>query len=138
MILIDTSVWIEFFKSQSATINPHIIELLLEEEKLATCFPVITEVLSGDMSNKNRAIAWEGFTSMTSFNLDLNSKHTWEELIELAHLTKKYKLALPGLIDRIILLTAKKYHLDLWSLDKKLIHLAQNLEISIFQKEKLN
>ena len=43
MILIDTSVWIETFRSR----NPLCLEELVEFDQIVTCLPVIQEVLQG-------------------------------------------------------------------------------------------
>ena len=131
MILVDTSVWIEFFRPHPSKLNSLLLENLIEEGEVVTCFPIWAEVLSGKMTLKTRQTVSDAFKSMIFIDVDLNSPQTWEELIELAHFAKKYKLGIPGLIDRIILLASKKSTSQLWSLDKKLNHLAKALSVDL-------
>jgi len=54
MVLIDTSIWIEFLKS-----NPDYadeVELLLESKQVVTIEPVFAELLYGSRSEKERNI----------------------------------------------------------------------------------
>ena len=131
MILVDTSVWIEFFRPHPSKLNSLLLENLIEEGEVVTCFPIWAEVLSGEMTFKTRQTVSDAFKSMIFIDVDLNSPQTWEELIELAHFAKEYKLGIPGLIDRIILLASKKSTSQLWSLDKKLNHLAKALSVDL-------
>lgn len=131
MVLIDTSVWIEFFKPHASWINSLFLESLIEEGEMATCFPIWAEVLSGEMTPKTRQTVSDAFKSMIFVDVDLNSSQTWEELIEMALFAKKHKLSTLGLIDRIILLASKKSNSKLWSLDKKLNHLAKALSLPL-------
>ncbi len=52
MILVDTSVWIDFFSEETSN-QVAILELLIEEEKdLCLCGVVLTEVLQGIRDNR--------------------------------------------------------------------------------------
>ena len=47
MILVDTSVWIEFFKDTKGPEARFLIQAIEDEEDLCTCGPVLQEVLQG-------------------------------------------------------------------------------------------
>lgn len=124
MVLVDTSVWIEFFK-RSPAISLTQLELFIEEGQVVTCWPVKTEVLSGDMSRQTRSIVSDALNAMISVDPDWNSPATWKNLVGFATGARRKGLSVPGIIDRMILLAAKESGAKLWTLDKKMGKLAQ-------------
>lgn len=130
-VLVDSSVWIEFFSSRPAIpLDP--LESLIEERQIATCLPIKTEVLSGRMSESTRKLLLEAFDAMDFIDLDWNSSKTWEALIEFALLAQKKKASLPGLVDRMILACCQSAGSPLWTLDRKLSNLAKALKLPLF------
>lgn len=49
MVLVDTSVWIEFFKKNSKH-SLEFLDYLLLDQRVAKCMMVFTEVLSAQMT----------------------------------------------------------------------------------------
>jgi len=123
ILLVDTSIWIEFFKSKPS-LDLHPLELAIEERRVATCLPILAEVLSGGISSKMKPVLLDTFEAMIQIDLDWNSKTVWQEIVSLALKARIKGLGIPGLIDRMILLAAKESHSTLWTLDQKLKRLA--------------
>lgn len=61
MILVDTSVWVEFFR-RSTTFD---LETELDLEEVVTCLPVIQEVLQGFDDQRAYSLAREAMYAMT-------------------------------------------------------------------------
>lgn len=132
IVLVDTSVWIEFFKrSPSMDITP--LELLIEERRVATCLPIRAEVLSGQMDSKTKSTVERALDAMISVDPDWNAKAIWDEIAGLAVLARKKVKKLPGIIDRAILLAARESGCQIWSLDRRLMRLAEIMEIPEYE-----
>ncbi|MBI5299568.1 MAG: PIN domain-containing protein [Deltaproteobacteria bacterium] len=132
IVLVDTSVWIEFFKKSSFAESAQL-EMLIEERRVATCLPIRAEVLSGQMSSQNRLVVSQAFQSMHQLNPDWNKQETWEKIIEFAHLAWRNGFGIPGITDRMIALASKETGAALWTLDKKLKKLAETAGITNFE-----
>ena len=66
MVLVDTSVWVDFFKSQSDF--PHVTalkNLISSNVELAICGVIYTEVLQGIKSDKEYRLVKELFDELT-------------------------------------------------------------------------
>lgn len=131
-VLVDSSVWIEFFRLKTP-IPMAPLEFLIQERRVATCLPIKAEVLSGKMASPLRDLVEKAFDAMDFIDLDWNSKDTWNGLVELALRAQKKRVALPGTIDRMILACCLKSKLALWTLDRKLRKLAKAFGQSLFQ-----
>ncbi len=131
-VLVDSSVWIEFFQPQT-TFSLHPLESLIQDRLVATCLPIKTEVLSGRMSAGMRNRIGHAFDAMDFVDLDWNSRETWNGLIEISRKAQKEKVSIPGIIDRMILACGLKARLPLWTLDRKLQQLATALHQPLFQ-----
>ena len=59
MILVDTSVWIEFFRSSSDL----DLESVLDLDEVVTCLPIIQEVLQGFDDERAYRLAREAMTA---------------------------------------------------------------------------
>jgi predicted nucleic acid-binding protein len=135
-ILVDTSVWISFFaknRTSSDQNNKKTIEHLLTNGLVGTIFPIRAEVLAGNMQNYDRLTIAHAFDSMVNLNLDWNSRVIWDEIIELAHIARKVKVSLPGIIDRMILLASIKNGIPLWTADQKLLKFAKASAALVFE-----
>jgi len=131
-VLVDSSVWIEFFQPKTF-LSLHPLESLIQERDVVTCLPVKTEVLSGKMSGEMRKVIEQAFDAMDFVDLDWNSRETWNSLIEISQKAQKKKVSIPGLVDRMILASCLKSSIILWTLDRKLRGLAQALRHPLFQ-----
>lgn len=115
MILIDTSVWIEFFK-QRTPFSEKVL-LLLKAHKAVAIEPVFAELLYGVRNQKEKDIIqsyWEilprikfGQNSMIKAADYANAKHFLQGGI--------------GLMDSILIQSAVEGNHMLWTLDKRIL-----------------
>lgn len=129
MVLIDTSVWINFL-SKKPQIDTEKFEQLLKGGLVVTCKPVVAEILSGQMTDVTRNITGRTLNALTPIDVDWNDPAIWKEMIDLAKWGYKNKLPLPGLVDRMILVCALHAVAKIWTKDKKLNHFAESKGIN--------
>ncbi|MGJ4789505.1 PIN domain-containing protein [Leptospira koniambonensis] len=122
MILVDTSVWIEFFRGN----EPHFSELkeLIESSEVIIHEVVFGELLQG-CKNKNEVSFileyWENLNTLTSDgSFLLAGKLSFEN----KHLDKGI-----GLIDSVLINEVRSKKLQLWTLDKKILKVLDKKEI---------
>ena len=114
MIIVDTSVWIEYLKGN----NPEITRSLkprLQNRKVVAVSAVFGELLQGVKNKREREII-QGFWN------SLPHVDETDLFIEAGQIANEYKLYNKGvgLIDGYILSAALKHDLPIWTLDKKL------------------
>jgi predicted nucleic acid-binding protein len=117
MILVDTSVWVDHLRRG----NPRLEKLLMSERIL--CHPlIIGELACGNLHD--RASVLELLRALPE------SKYASQE--ETHHLIENNKLWGQGLgwIDVVLLASALISGVELWTLDKKLDHFAQRLQVA--------
>ena len=122
MILVDTSVWIEFFRGR----NPVFNDLLerLEERNILALECVFAELLQGAKGTRERAIIREMWDSLPHFHQEEVLLRAGEE----AGLRKWKDLGV-GLIDAWIITAARLSESRIWSLDKKLLSILTPTQI---------
>jgi len=113
MIILDTSIWIEFLKG-----NPHyfmVVRQLLENQEVIAVECIFGELLQGCKNKKESEII----------------KHYWENLPKIKHeglwikageYSSENNLISKGvgLIDAAIIIFAQRINAQIWTLDKKL------------------
>ncbi len=114
MIVVDTSVWIEFFKNHKS-IFPKL-KAHLEQGEIVAAEPVFGELMQGAKNKRERTIIANYWRHLPKFSLDgifykageISGNKNW--------LDKGV-----GLIDSAILVYAKERDCKVWTLDKKLL-----------------
>lgn len=124
-ILVDTTIWIDFFRPRSKTGDQ--LEILLKENAVWTCGIVIFEILQGikSMEEKNRILDLLGslpYVEMT--------KELWKKSADLSFSLKRDGVTLP-LSDIFIATIALENEFFLYTTDK---HFSQipNLKLYSF------
>ncbi|PKL15759.1 MAG: pilus assembly protein [Spirochaetae bacterium HGW-Spirochaetae-5] len=113
MIILDTSVWIEFLKN-----NPEYyskVKDLLENRKVLAIECIFGELLQGAKSRREIEIIslyWENLPKAIIEN-------GWIEAGKYSSINKLTSIGV-GIIDSFIIVTARKLNASIWSLDKKL------------------
>ncbi|UOG50975.1 PIN domain-containing protein [Leptospira noguchii] len=122
MILVDTSVWIEFFRGN----EPYYSELkeLIESSGVLVHEVVFGELLQG-CKNKNEVSFilkyWKNLNTLTSDGSFLSAgKLSFES----KHIDKGI-----GLIDSVLINEVRSNKLRLWTLDKKILNVLDKKEI---------
>jgi predicted nucleic acid-binding protein len=122
MILADTSVWVEFLRSNKS-IFPVLRELLEGGEILAMeC--VFGELLQGVKTTREKEVILDYWKYIP--NEDENG--IWLEAGKYSCENRLVDKGI-GLIDSAIVCFARKYNAQVWSLDKKLMSILKNDEV---------
>lgn len=124
MILVDTSVWVEFLKGH----QPYLDQMnqLLEDRQVLAVEPVFGELLQGAKDDRERRVLlgfWE--------NLPKNQMaEAWVKAGELSSRNKWIDHGI-GLVDAVLIISARESKAKVWTLDKKLksvLHKNENFE----------
>ncbi len=133
-VLVDTSVWIEFFRARPQLPRDSLdfLDLLIADDRAVTILPIQAEVLSGRVSTKREREIREAFGALEHVDLDWNASSTWDDVVALARVAQKSSHSIPGIVDRMILLSAQRSESSLWTLDQSLIRLAPEVGVRLF------
>ena len=115
MILIDTSVWIEFFK-QKEPFNKDI-RSLLEAHVVAAIEPVFAELLYGVRNRKEKQIVLSYWQTLPRIEF---RSHSMIEAAQYAN-SNQYLQSGIGLMDAIIIKSVSDGSHLLWTLDKRML-----------------
>ena len=111
-ILVDTSVWVRFFRFYPSGEGSHL-ELLLQSRAVRICAPIRVEILSGTRTDGERSRLRGLLRAIPSLELPLD---VWDQMEE-----SRFLLARKGrqasLIDLMIACTARHHRMPLWTLD---------------------
>jgi len=112
-VLIDTSVWITYFKDRDSQFSDRVDELLAAAH---VCVPkvVIAELIQGAKSEKEIAIIEEFFEAFTIID---HTENTWEKAGRLSFSMKRKGINI-HLIDCYLAVTAQENNCKLFSLDE--------------------
>jgi len=125
MVLVDTSVWIEYFRSGN---NSEKLDFLIDENLLVTNDLILAELIPYlKVQNKSKIINL--LLNITKLNLAIN----WNQIIDYQYKCLKNGLNGVGIPDLIIVQNAKQNHCEIYSLDShfRLMKDILNLQIQI-------
>lgn len=125
-VVIDTSIWIEFFKGNEV-VRDDILKLQEEDAVLAVDI-VFAELLQGALNNREIKLINSYFELMPKPN-------TVGLIIKAGEYAQKHKLFNYGigLIDAIIIVTCIENDSLLWTLDKKILNYLHQQSIPYFR-----
>jgi len=125
-ILIDTSVWIKYFKDKSAGLSRRVDEILTKQE---VCVPkiVIAELIQGSRSEREISVI-EDFVN--AFYIIDQKEDTWVKAGRLS-LSLKKKGKTIHLTDCYIAVIAKEYDCRILSLDEHFKDIQKSLAIQL-------
>ena len=122
MILVDTSVWMEFFKGKEPVFS--ILKAHIEKQDVHAAECIFGELLQGALNKKERGILseyWHSLPKLDETNIFIEAGLS----SSLNKLTSKGV----GLIDSVIMQLARRNDLKIWTLDKKLRGVLKSSEI---------
>ena len=114
MILIDTSIWIEFFRQNNKFTEE--IERLLKEKQVITIEPVFSELLFGVRHKKDKEMILSFWQILPRIEFGRTSML---KTAEFANEMNFYQSGI-GLMDAIIIKSVIDGNHTLWTLDKKI------------------
>lgn len=128
LVLVDTSVWIRFFRAATSP-EAKALDALLSVAPVATCAPIRAEVLSGATTQREFHRLRKLFEALIQLELPTD---LWSRIEE-----SRFALARRGhqasLVDLMIALTAHAHHAALWTLDDDFKHLAAIVPVSWYR-----
>jgi predicted nucleic acid-binding protein len=120
LILVDTSVWIDFFSSSPGRAGSELRRMIDEVEPFALTGVVVTEILQGLARNANRI---ERFLSMWDL-LEPRDFSTYREAAAISRLARSKGTSLTT-IDTLIAAIALEHRASLFTLDKDFSRIAR-------------
>jgi predicted nucleic acid-binding protein len=120
MILLDTSVWIEIFRSRS----PLELEQIVEFDQIVTCLPVIQEVLQGFRDERAFRIARDSMLALPVVESPFGVTIV-EEAVALYRTARRQGLTVRSSVDCLIAACALRHGLTVLHRDRDYPHLAK-------------
>jgi predicted nucleic acid-binding protein len=116
MVLIDTTIWIEFFKSNPVFVSE--IESLLENKNVITIEPVFAELLYGSRSDSERNMILSYWKVLPKIKF---LEGSFLESADFANKRNYHNCGI-GLIDSILAKAVTDNKHLIWTLDKKILN----------------
>lgn len=113
MIILDTSVWVEFLRNNPSYFSA--VQELLENQNVITIECIFAELLQGAKDKREREIIvsyWDNLPKVNIENIYINAGIYSSE-------NKLFSKGV-GLIDSVIIISSNHYKAKVWTLDKKL------------------
>jgi predicted nucleic acid-binding protein len=114
MILVDTSIWIEFFRQNGDYAKR--VKYLLETREIITIEPVFAELLYGARQKQDREMILSYWNILPRITFGMNSMLAASEYAN----TNKYHQSGIGLMDALIIKSAIDGDHSIWTLDMKI------------------
>lgn len=125
--IIDTSVWIDYFRKQSAALS-EAVDAVLSGDDIYIPKIVMAELIQGAKSQKEILII-EDF--IDTFKIIDQKEHTWIEAGKLSYRLKK-KGKNVNLTDCYIAIIAREYECKIFTLDKHFKEIQTEINISLY------
>lgn len=119
MILADTSIWIDYFRQVTGEHTRKFAECI-ESRSVIALSAIFGELLQGIRNDKEEKVILEHW----NFLPKVDEENLFIDAGAISYNNKFYNKGV-GLVDCYILAAAKRYKLEIWSLDKKLLQVAQ-------------
>ena len=120
MVLVDTSVWIEFFRRRNAL----DIEKLVDFEEVVTCLPVIQEVLQGFRDEEAFRSARDALFALPTVESPVSAP-LYEEAIDLYRTARRRGLTIRSSVDCLVAACAIRNDLTVMHRDRDYPSLAE-------------
>lgn len=127
MILIDTSIWIEYFRDRSSPFVP-LVQSLIAADEAAYNGIILAELLQGCQNNREKQRISSSFKILHYSEFDFS---TWETSGHLSQKMRGKGYNLP-LLDCLIAANALKHHFAVFTLDKHFEFIAQFFPLRLF------
>ena len=125
-VLIDTSVWIEYFRDKSTNLSKRVDEILSKQEVYVPKF-VIAELIQGSKSDREISTI-EQFVD--AFNVIDHKEDTWVRAGKLSfNLRKKGRTV--NLTDCYVAVIAQEYDCQIFSLDEHFKDIQKALNVQL-------
>lgn len=128
MILVDTSVWIDFFRPSPGPAGVELARMIENAEPFALTGVIITEILQGVTRDLQRL---EGYLSLWDL-LEPRGFATYREAAAIFRAARSQGIALKT-IDTLIAAVALEHGASLFSLDKDFMRIARLARLKLYR-----
>lgn len=125
-VLIDTSVWIEFFRKKEPYYS--VVNKLIDEDRICCSGLILAELIRGAKSEKEISLLKD---FLYVFDFLKEDTVVWEKAGELSYRLRKKGIS-AGLSDCIIAVLASLNKVLLFTLDKDFSKIAPHIEFKIY------
>jgi len=122
-ILVDTTVWIDFFTAKEYEHVRILTSLLEEKENICTCGIILTEILQGIRDDKDYARTGLLMESLIFLKM---SRQTFLRSADMYRLLRKKGIIVRNSLDCMIAAIAIEYQLPLLQHDRDFVPLAEH------------
>ena len=120
MVLVDTSVWVEFFRRPSRVDLPTVVDL----DEVVTCLPILQEVLQGFREEAAFALARDAMLALPLVEAPLRQE-LFEEAISLYRRARAAGFTVRSSVDCLIAACALRHGLTVLHRDRDFGFLAR-------------
>jgi hypothetical protein len=113
VVLVDTSVWVEFFRKPSRIDLPDVVDL----DEVVTCLPVLQEVLQGFREEAAFALARDAMLALPMVESPLRQE-VFEEAVGLYRRARAQGLTVRSSVDCLIAACALRHGLTVLHRDR--------------------
>lgn len=128
MVIVDTTVWIDFLKGRTAHHVERLERLLLEEEDVFTTGMIVQEVLSGIKKKKERDLVRTEFNRFILVSPTLETHIQAAEIFDACH---KKGFTIRSVIDCLISALALEYDLSVLENDRDYGYISKVMPLKI-------
>ena len=133
MVLVDTTVWIDFFGGSSTPQVGRLQELIESDEDLCLCGVILAETLQGIRSDAEYLRTKEHFDSLIFFPMH---RTTFVSAAELYRALRKKGVTVRKPVDCMIASVAIEHNLSLLHNDRDFDHIAEHSKLKVLKTKK--
>jgi predicted nucleic acid-binding protein len=120
VVLVDTSIWVEFFRKPSRLDLPSVVDL----DEVVTCLPVLQEVLQGFREARAFSVARDAMLALPIVDAPL-PRERFEEAVDLYRRARAAGLTVRSSTDCLIAASALRHGLSVLHRDRDFGFLAR-------------
>jgi predicted nucleic acid-binding protein len=120
LVLVDTSLWIEVFRRR----RPFDLQAVVDLEEVATCLPIVQEVLQGFREEAAFRKAREAMFHLPMVENPLGAG-VFEEAVNLYRTARRNAFTVRSSVDCLIAACALRHDLEVWHRDRDYPSLAR-------------
>ena len=133
MILVDTTVWIDFFKGRDTPEVRRVERLLGENENICICGVILTEILQGIREDKDYAAVSAGLDSLIYLPM---GQPTFKKSAEIYRGLRRKGVTIRNAVDCMIAAVAIEHDISLLHNDRDFRHIAQHYGLKVIDEGK--
>ena len=132
MILVDTTVWIDFFRGRDTAHVRALVRLISDNEDICVCGVILTEVLHGIRDDKDYAAASARFESLIYLPM---SQMTFKKAAEMYRTLRRKGVTIRNAVDCMIAAVAIEHDIPLLHNDRDFMSVAHNCGLKVIDPD---